>query len=216
MKWVKRILLTLVGLVVVLFAVVISSVVAEHSVQRPGMAAKSVCSAASLPDGPQTPRPSWSRTSHQPAPALKLISTEINEAEHTVTSKFLGLFKRQASLVSKRGCVLTSRPIPQRFPTAPRHRIRHRGRRATPNYDYRRRHYQTPEGRRRCIHRLRRTAGSQRPRVAVVQDGKLLIVQDGSDIQPNDALHGWSMTKTVAAMLAYKKFQEVGWTSKRP
>ena len=44
----------------------------------------------------------------------------------------------------------------------------------------------------------------------IVQNGKLLLVRDGKDIQQNVALHGWSMAKTVAAMLAYKKFDDVG------
>jgi CubicO group peptidase (beta-lactamase class C family) len=46
--------------------------------------------------------------------------------------------------------------------------------------------------------------------VAVVQGGKLLVLRDGTGIAPNTALHGWSMTKTVTAMLAWKRFSEVG------
>jgi CubicO group peptidase (beta-lactamase class C family) len=46
--------------------------------------------------------------------------------------------------------------------------------------------------------------------VAVVQGGKLLVLRDGTGIAPNTALHGWSMSKTVAAMLAWKKFSENG------
>ena len=89
MKWVKRILLTLVGLVVVLFAVVIrGSVVAEHSVQRLGHGGKEcVFRPPSFAGQPADDPHAAGR--HTSQPALKLISTEISEAEHTVTSKFL-------------------------------------------------------------------------------------------------------------------------------
>lgn len=209
-KWVKRILLTLVGLVVVLFAVVIGALLwLNIPSNASGMAAKSVCSAAFVAGRPADAAILMEQDVTPASPALKLISTEINEAEHTVTSKFLGLFKRQASLVSKRGCVLDEPADPTAVPysaAAPDPAPWPQGDAVTTGVD---------------TTKLQKVVddafiGSGEPLeanargVAVVQDGKLLIVQDGKDIQPNDALHGWSMTKTVAAMLAYKKFQEVG------
>ena len=91
------------------------SVVAEHSVQRLGHGGKECCSAAFVAGRPADADPHGAGR-HPASPALKLISTEINEAEHTVTSKFLGLFKRQASLVSKRGCVLDEPADPTAVP----------------------------------------------------------------------------------------------------
>ena len=56
----------------------------------------------------------------------------------------------------------------------------------------------------------------ERPRVAVVQDNRLLVSQTAPGFEPGTGLHGWSMTKTVAAMLAYKKFTEVGLNIQQP
>ncbi len=178
-----------------------------------GMAAKSVCSAAFVAGRPADAATLMEQDVTPASPALKLISTQINESEYTVTSKFLGLFKRQASLVSKRGCVLDEPADPTAVPYTP----------AAPDPA------EWPAGDAvsgdpsagvdmDALEQVVEEAfvGSGDPLaanargVAVVQDGKLLLVRDGKDIQPNNALHGWSMTKTVAAMLAYKKFEEAG------
>lgn len=214
MKWVKRILLTLVGLIGVLLVFVIGALLWLHIPSNAsGMAAKSVCSATFVAGRPADAQTLMEQDVLPASPALKFISTEINESEHTATSKFLGLFKRQASLVSKRGCVLDEPADPTAVPytaAAPDPAPWPQGDAVTT---------EVPAGvDTKALQKVVNDAfvGSGEPLeanargVAVVQDGKLLIVQDGKDIQPNDALHGWSMTKTVAAMLAYKKFEEVG------
>jgi CubicO group peptidase (beta-lactamase class C family) len=210
MKWVKRILLTLVGLVVVLLAVVVGALLwLNIPSNASGMAAKSVCSAAFVAGRPADAATLMEQDVVPASPALTLISTEINEAEHTVTSKFLGLFKRQASLVSKRGCVLDEPADPTAQPYTPAALDPAEwpeGDAATTGVDTTALEKVVDEA----------FVGSGDPLaanargVAIVQNGKLLLVRDGKDIEPNDALHGWSMTKTVAAMLAYKKFEEVG------
>ena len=41
-------------------------------------------------------------------------------------------------------------------------------------------------------------------------EGKLLVSREGAGFAPGTALHGWSMTKTVVAMLWWKKAKEAG------
>jgi CubicO group peptidase (beta-lactamase class C family) len=46
--------------------------------------------------------------------------------------------------------------------------------------------------------------------LAVVQHGRLLVARDAPGFAPGTALHGWSMTKSVAAMLTHKLAGEAG------
>lgn len=178
-----------------------------------GMAAKSVCSAAFVAGREPDADELMAQDVLPASPALKLVSVDIDTDSHSVTARFAGLFERQASLLENRGCVLNEDPDPAAMPYSP------------PPSDP----AQWPEGD-APVEKMpqgvdaealtavldKQFEGSGDPEaantrgVAVVQDGKLLAVRDGADIEPNVALHGWSATKTVAAMLAWKRFSEVG------
>lgn len=215
-SWIKRILLGLLILLLVLIAVVIGFVL-YFNIPGNGsaMAAKSICSAAFVADRDPQTNDLMAQDVLPASPLLGAISTDINEAEKTVTAKFLGMFSRQASLLTDRGCVLGEKPDPgvAAFVTPPVDPA------TWPSGDAAVPPEQWPAGvDRQGLADVVDAAfvGSGDPLlanargVAVVQDGQLLIQRDGTDIEPNTPLHGWSMTKTVAAMLAYKKFEEVG------
>jgi len=217
MKWVKRILITLGVLVGVLLLAVIGILwYLQIPSTAAGMSAKAVCSATFVAGRPAEVNTLMEQDVTPASPMLfGLVSTKINTEEHYVTGSFLGLIKRQASLVTDRGCVLGAPADPSAVPfqappadPAP-----------WPQGDAALPESQLPEGVKAAeLEQVVDEAfadsgdpqGANARGVAIVQDGKLLLVRDGKDIQQNVALHGWSMTKTVAAMLAYKKFEEVG------
>jgi CubicO group peptidase (beta-lactamase class C family) len=142
--------------------------------------------------------------------ALSIIGTTIDEEAHSVTSRFLYFISRQASLLPDRGCVLDEEPDPAAEPYVPGAGL--------PG--------EWPIGDATSTDGLDTAAldavvdvalqGQGDPAaantrgIAVVQGGRLLVLRESEDIPAETALHGWSMTKTVAAMLAYKRFAEVG------
>ena len=217
MKWVKRILITLGVLLGLLLLLVVGALwYLQIPTTAAGLAAKSVCSAAFVAGRPAEVDTLMEQDVIPASPLLfGLTSTQMNTQEHYVTGKFLGMFKRQASLVSQRGCVLDEPADPTAVPytaAAPDPAVWPTGDAVAPDSEW-------PAGvDKSALEKVVDDAfadsgdvnGANARGVAIVQDGKLLLVRDGKDIQPNDALHGWSMTKTVAAMLAYKKFDEVG------
>ncbi|MCU0279341.1 MAG: beta-lactamase family protein [Candidatus Nanopelagicales bacterium] len=213
MKWVKRILITL----AVLFGVLLLAVVGilwylQIPTTGSAMAAKALCS-ASFVAGRSGDADTLMEQDVVPASPLLfgLVSAELNEEEHYATGTFLGMFKRQASLVTDRGCVLGAPADPSAVPYTPAP--------ADPAPWPAGDAPQPPAGfddteLTKVVDEAFADSGDPQGAnargVAVVQNGKLLLVRDGKDIEKNVALHGWSMTKTVAAMLAYKKFEEVG------
>lgn len=216
MKWVKRILLAVVALVGLLLVVVIGALLWFHIPSNAaGMAAKAVCSAKFVAGRDADAATLMEQDVLPASVAFKLISTEINDQEHYVTGKFLGMFTRQASLVSKRGCVLDLPADPTAAPYSPAPADPApwpAGDAAVPEAKW-------PKGTKASA--LKKVVddafiGQGDPLaanargVAIVKDGKLLLVRDGEGFVENTALHGWSMTKTVAAMLAYKKLTEMG------
>lgn len=216
MKWVKRILIALLGLLVLLIAAIFGVLMWFQIPQNAaGMAAKSICS-ASFVAGRGTDADALMAADVTPAsPALKLISTTIDASEKTVTSQFLGIWSRQASLLPNRGCVLNEAPSSDAkayTPVAMKPGQWPNGDEALPEAQW-------PAGTDKAkLNSVLTQAfvGSGDPQasnargVAVVQDGKLLAAKEGTDIQPGTALHGWSMTKTVAGMLFYTKAKEAG------
>jgi CubicO group peptidase (beta-lactamase class C family) len=177
--------------------------------------AKTVCSTAFVAGRPADVDTLMEQDVLPASPFLSLTSAQINTEEHYVTGKFLGVFSKRASLVSKRGCVLDAEPDPTAVPyTAPPANPA-----PWPEGDAAVTESEWPAGlKAAALTKVIDDAfadsgdplGANARGVAIVQDGKLLLVRDGKDIQQNVALHGWSMTKTVAAMLAFKKFDEVG------
>ncbi len=217
-KWVKRILITL-GVLVLLLILAVVGILWYLKIPTTGaaMAAKAVCSATFVAGRPAEVDTLMEQDVTPASPALfGLVSTEINTEEHYVTGKFLGMFKRQASLTTDRGCVLGAPADPTAVPyqaAPPDPAAWPAGDAAVPEAEW-------PAG----TDSAALTAvvdeafadsgdplGANARGVAVVQDGKLLLVRSGKDIDnTNVALHGWSMTKTVAGMLAYKKLTEMG------
>ncbi len=220
--WVKRILLTIIAVILVLLVIVIAALLWMRIPQNASsMAAKSVCSARFVA-GREDGADALMQQDVVPAsPALKAITTSINEQDHSVTAKFLWTVSATASLTPDRGCVLDLPPDAAAKPYTP----------APP------RPAQWPAGDATAPEsawgagvnaaKLQQVVddafvGQGDPLkanargVAVVQDGKLLISRDAEGFAPGTALHGWSMTKTVAAMLAYKKFTEAGVDINKP
>jgi CubicO group peptidase (beta-lactamase class C family) len=216
-RWVKRILVGLLALVVVLLAVVIGGLLWFRIPQNAaGVVAQTVCSAAFV-SGRDEPVDQLIASDVAPqSPVLGVVSASIDHDKHTVTAKFLGVISRTAALQTRRGCVLDGDPDPSAKPYVPAA--------ADPA--------PWPTGDAPVASSALSGLGVDKSMldaildkafadsgdpdgvnargVAVVQGGKLLVLRDGTGIAPNTALHGWSMTKTVTAMLAWKKFSEIG------
>lgn len=215
-RWIARILIALLVLVVLLIAVIIGALLYFHIPSNAsGMAAKSICSAAFVAGRDEDATTLMEQDVLPASPVLSVISTEIDDQQHTVTAKFLGLFPRQASLVTDRGCVLDLAADPGAQPYTPKPDDP----RAWPEGDGVAKPAEQPEGvDTAALEKVVEQAfvGEGDPKaanargVAVVQDGRLLALREGKGLPQNVALHGWSMTKSVAAMLAYAQLQNAG------
>jgi len=216
-RWVKRILVGVGALVLVLLVAVVGALLWFQIPQNAaGVVAQTLCSAAFV-SGRDKPLDQLIASDVAPqSPVLGVVSTSIDHDQHTVTAKFLGLISRTSALQTRRGCVLdgavdaTAKPyVPKAADPAP-----------WPKGDA---PVSTTELSALGVDSSKLTAvldkafadsgdpnGVNARGVAIVQGGKLLVLRDGTGIAPNTALHGWSMTKTVTAMLAWKKFAEVG------
>jgi CubicO group peptidase (beta-lactamase class C family) len=222
-RWVKRILIGLGVLVLALLAVVVGGLMWFHIPQNAaGVVAQTVCSAAFV-SGRDKPVEELITSDVAPqSPVLGVVSASIDRDQHTVTAKFLGVISRTAALQTRRGCVLDADVDPSAKPYVPAP--------ANPA--------PWPKGDAPVSASELSAAGVDTAKlnsvldkaladsgdpngvnargVAVVQGGKLLVLRDGKGIVPGTALHGWSMTKTVTAMLAWKKFSAVGLDIEKP
>ncbi|MEI6360525.1 MAG: serine hydrolase [Actinomycetes bacterium] len=216
MKWIGRILaLLLFGvflLLVLVFTVLFWFNIPQNAA---GMAAKTLCSAYFVAGRTEPVDALLAQDVVPASPALKAISASIDTQSKSVTAKFLGVMSRRAALLDNRGCVLDAEPQPGATPYAPkplRPEPWPAGDAAVALGDL-------PDG----VDATRLKAavdaafvGAGDPEaanargVAVVQNGRLLAAKEADSIPPSTALHGWSATKTVAAMLFYKKAAEVG------
>jgi hypothetical protein len=220
---VKRILAGLGVLVLVLVLAVVGVLFWFHIPQNAaGVVAQTVCSAAYV-SGRDKPVDELVASDVTPqSPVLGVVSASKDDANHTVTAKFLGVVSRTAALQSGRGCVLDAEPDPSAKPYVPAAADP----RPWPQGD-------APVAATQLaalgVDSAKLTSvldaafadsgdptGVNARGVAVVQDGRLLVLRDGTGITTNTALHGWSMTKTVTAMLAWKKFSEVGLDISKP
>ena len=212
MRWVKRIAIAVAALLGVLILAAVGVLLWFHIPSNAaGVVAQTVCSARFV-SGRDLPTDQLVASDVTPqSPILGVVSTEVDDANRTVTSKFLGLFSRTSSLQPQKGCVLDAPADPAATPYVPAPADP----RPWPAGDG-----TTPVA---GVDTAALTqvvddafVGSDDPMgmaargVAVVQDGKLVLLRDGAGLQPNTALLGWSMTKTVTGMLAYKKLQELG------
>lgn len=217
---VRRVLLWLAGVVGVLVLLAVGALLWLHI---PGnasaMAAKSVCSAAFVA-GRSTDRDLMAEDVLPASPVLTVVSTDVDEQQHTVTARFLGLFPRTAALVSGRGCVLD-------LPADP----------AARTYQPTARAGQWPDGDTpvapdqwpaevdeaalaaavdTAFEGAGDPAAANARAVAVVQDGRLLVLREAPGFGDATALHGWSMTKTVVGMLYHAIAADRGLTLDTP
>lgn len=220
-KWLKRTLVTIVSVIVLLFLVAVGFLLYFHIPGNgSGMAAKAVCSATFVA-GRDSGQDVFAEDVLPASPFFKAISTNVNRDDKSVTAKFLGMFERRASLLPDRGCVLDEPADPSAQPYVPLPP----NPAAWPHGDGTLPEGQWPAGVNagqldQVIERALVGAGDSNganPRgIAIVKDGKLLVRRETAGFPEGTALHGWSMTKTVAGMLAFKKFHEVGLDVNKP
>lgn len=204
----RRVLVWLIGILLGAAGIATAVLTYFHIPQNAsGMAAKAVCSAAFVAGRPVAD----DLLAQDVAPASDLhraISTRIDESERTVTATFLGLFPRTAALVTDRGCVLDLEADPDSVAHQPT-----RDKKAWPRGEAtvpRRRWGDDVDAGalQRAVAGALVGAGDPAAAnargVAVVHGGRLLVLADAPGFAPGTALHGWSMTKTVTAMLAHK------------
>ena len=209
-SWIKRGFLWLSGLLLALVALVIGALlyfgIPRHAA---GMAAKGVCSAAFVAGRP------WQQLLADdvlPAsPVLGLISMTVDENARAVTARFAGLFTRRAVLLPHRGCVLEGSPAgaPAIAPTRPNPQasaLWPQGEAAMPVAAW------GPGVDAAALQLAVEQAfvGAGDPQaanargVAIIHQGRLLALRTAPGFSPGTPLHGWSMTKTVGAMLMHK------------
>lgn len=173
-----------------------------------GMAAKAVCSARFVAGREDSAEQLLADDLAGASPAFAAVSASIDEEQRSATGSFLGLVHRTAVLLPDRGCVLDADPDPSAEPYAPTTG----GGAPWPEGDGLAAGA-TPQLQAvvdAAFEGAGDPAAANARAVAVVQDGKLLALREAPGFEGGVALHGWSMTKTVSAMLAYKKLQEVG------
>ena len=176
-----------------------------------GMAAKGVCSAAFVAHRPAADL--MAQDVLPASPALAAVTVQVDEKTRSATGRFAGLFARRAVLLPQRGCVLDAEPDatyqPQK-PVADTQAVWPAGEAALAPKDW---------GAGVDAKRLQQVAdaaflGAGNPAaanargLAVVHKGRMLVLRTAPGFDATTALHGWSMTKTVTGMLAYKLSKE--------
>lgn len=206
---VKRILFGLLGLVLLLLVVVLGVALYFNIPNNgAGMAAKAVCSAHFVAGRDDPVDKLFDDDVAGASAAFGLFSVSIDEERRSATGSLFGIVKRTAALVPGRGCVLDAEPNPAAEPyraPAKSDAPWPAGKGVSPG---------ASPGLQQVLDKAMEGAGDiagANPRgIAVVQGGKLLALREAPGFENDTPLHGWSMTKTVTAMLAYKKLQEVG------
>ncbi len=179
-----------------------------------GMAAKGVCSAAFVA---QRPIAGLLQAEVLPAsPVLGLIGVSVDQAARRVTARFAGLFERQAQWLPSRGCVLDVAAAAAAPASSPRRAIDTsapwpQGETSVPPEQWS--GVDVP-ALQRVIDAAFVGAGDPQAAnaraVAVIHQGRALVLRSAPGFEPDTALHGWSMTKTVLGMLSYKLARETG------
>ncbi len=208
---IKRALLMALGLLVALVTLAMAALLYLGIPQNAaGMAAKGVCSAAFVAGRP------WQNLLADdvlPAsPVLGLISIAVDEKTSSVTAKFANLFARQAVLLAQRGCVLDVAPgsAPAALAKRPGAQVEEKpwpqGEAALPVAQW-------PPGvdasaLQTVVDQSFVGAGdalaANARAVAVVHQGRLLLLRTAPGFASGTPLHGWSMSKTVNGMLMHK------------
>jgi CubicO group peptidase (beta-lactamase class C family) len=148
------------------------------------------------------------------SPVLRLVDVSVDEPGRSVTARMPGVAPRTARWLGDRGCVLDApaAPAPPAVPGAPtpREAAWPAGDRALAPADW------GPAVDAAALARAIDAAfeGAGDPKaantrgVAVVHRGRLLVDRGAPGFPPGTPLHGWSMTKTVVAMLAHRMAAE--------
>ncbi|MDP3699350.1 MAG: serine hydrolase [Hylemonella sp.] len=189
-----------------------------------GVAAKAMCSAAFVAQRPEAGL-FESEVAHQ-NPLMLLVHAELDAERRSARARFLGFAEREARWLGARGCVLEApadaAPIITQSDAGARPAAAAApwplGDAALPPAAW---GPQVDAARlQAAVARAMDGAGDSgraNPRaVAVVQGGRLLLAQYAPGFAPQTALHGWSMTKTVTAMLTYKLAHAQGWDLDTP
>ncbi len=229
--WLKRGVLGLLGLLVLLMALVIAALFYLGIPRNAaGMAAKGVCSAAFVAGRP------WQALLAQdvlPAsPVLAVIGVSVNEAQKSVTARFAGVVSRRAVLLPDRGCVLDLEPASSTALAAAAVAAASARQAASGNASK-----LWPEGDAPLAAaqwgadvdaaRLQKTldqafvgagdvTAANGRGVAVLHKGRMLALREAQGFTLGTPLHGWSMTKTVAAMLFHKLAKETQLAAETP
>src|SRR5450830_1535665 len=206
--WIKRGLQIGSGLLVALMTLAIAALLYLGIPQNAaGMAAKGICSAAFVAGRPA--QDLMAQDVLPASPVLSAIKVTIDEANHSVTARFAGLFSRRAVLLNQRGCVLDLEPDATAKAYAPAVDASQPwplGEAALPSAQW---------GTGVDAAKLEKVAadafvGAGDPLVAnarglaVVQHGHMLVLRNAPGFAAGTGLHGWSMTKTVTGMLTHK------------
>lgn len=209
---VKRVVLIVVLVIVLLIAGVFAYLLYLRIPQSAaGWAAKAVCSGAFVAG--RDPAAIFDEDVRGVSPAFGVVSVDVDEANRSVTGRALGLWTRTATLHPERGCVLDLPADPAAEPYVPSSNpaVWPAGDAPAPETDW-------PAGVDgaaltaavdAAMVGAGDTAAANTRGVAVVQDGQLLVLRE-ADTFEGVALHGWSMTKTVAGMLTWMRLQETG------
>lgn len=176
-----------------------------------GISAKAACSAVYIAG--RDPATVYDEDIVGASPALKAVSVTFDEANRTATAKTLGMFSQTAALLPERGCVLGAEPNPNSAPfqtSPPNPEPWPQGDAPVPQAEW-------PAGvdaealnaviDQAFVGQGDIAAANARG-VAVVQNGKLLALREAPGFTDGTPLHGWSMTKSVAGMLAYAILKE--------
>jgi CubicO group peptidase (beta-lactamase class C family) len=210
--WVKRILLgALTAVLVVISAAIGFLLFKEFPQNAAAWAAKAVCSGAFVAG--RDPDAVYEEDVAGVHPVFKAVSVKVDEATHSVTAKTVGLFPRTATLQPERGCVLELPPDPAAETYVPATNSTELWPAGDVPFDQ----SDWPagvdtDGLNKVVDDALVGAGdiaaANARGVAVVQDGKLLVLREAPGFEEGTPLHSWSMAKTVAGMLAYKLLAE--------
>ena len=201
----------LMALLVVLLALALGALVYSGIPKNAaGMAAKSVCSAAFVANRPIDKI--MAEDVLPASPVLGLVSVDVDEKEKRATAKFAGYFPRTAQWLPTRGCVLdgagsvTSGDAVYFAKSGGEPRAWPDGNGVSPKTQW------APGVDESALQKVvdQAFAGAGDPQaantrgVAVLHKNKLLAIKTAPGFALETPLHGWSMAKTVAAMLFYK------------
>lgn len=211
----KKILMWILVIVVALLVVAAGALVWLGIPSKgAAIAAKWTCSAVFVGGRPFTDQMLAAEVT--PAnPILKPVSASVDVEQRTVTGRYLGLFARTAAYTDARGCVLDLPADPSASPRGPAPADPApwpQGNAPAPSSAW-------PAG----VDAARLgevvdkafvgagdTAAANARAIAIVQDGRLLVLRDAPGFAEGSPHLGWSMTKTLTGMLAYKVLTDNG------